>query len=189
MNTRALKFAAVAFTSFAAFALEAMAAPPAGNASGVNAAPAATKPAVNRSTKASLSSAATVASKLALPPVVVHKSATCGCCVLWVEHMRSAGFKVEVRNEDNLDPIKIALGVPVSKRSCHTAEVGGYFIEGHVPANDVKRLLAKKPKAKGLALPGMPLGSPGMETPDGQRQPYAIELVGQDGTTTTFARY
>ena len=124
-----------------------------------------------------------------LPLAVVHKSPTCGCCHLWVEHMRNAGFQVEVRDVDNLDPVKTRVGVPVGKGSCHTAEVGGYFVEGHVPANDVKRLLAEKPAAKGLVLPGMPAGSPGMELPDGTSQPYTVELVGRDGTTSAFARH
>lgn len=125
----------------------------------------------------------------ALPLVVVHKNESCGCCVLWVEHMRAAGFQVEVRNVDNLDPVKTSLGVPVGKGSCHTAEIDGYFVEGHVPADDVKRLLAQKPEAKGLVLPGMPMGSPGMEMPDGRREPYTVELVARDGTTTAFAQH
>lgn len=121
--------------------------------------------------------------------MVVHKSATCGCCELWVEHMQAAGFHVDVRNSENLGPIKEEVGVPIGKGSCHTAQVGGYFIEGHVPAEDVKRLLAEQPAAKGLVLPGMPAGSPGMEMPDGRVQPYTVELVHHDGTTTPFARH
>lgn len=124
-----------------------------------------------------------------LERMVVHKSEFCGCCRLWVEHMRDAGFQVEVRNVDNLNPIKQQVGVPLAKGSCHTAQVGNYFIEGHVPAADVKRLLAEKPDAKGLVVPGMPLGSPGMEVPDGTVHPYTVELVGRDGTTTPFAQH
>ncbi len=124
-----------------------------------------------------------------LPTVLVHKSASCGCCGLWVDHMRAAGFKVEVRNSDNLNPIKESLGVPVGKGSCHTAQVGGYFVEGHVPAADIKRLLKEKPDARGLVLPGMPLGSPGMEVPDGRTQPYTVELVRRDGSITAFAKH
>lgn len=124
-----------------------------------------------------------------LPHMVVHKSPTCGCCELWVEHMRDAGFKVEVRNSDNLNPLKEQLGIPYGKGSCHTAEVGGYFVEGHVPAEDVKRLLAQKPQAKGLVLPGMPLGSPGMEVPDGTVQRYTVELVDRQGASTVFAQH
>lgn len=125
----------------------------------------------------------------ALPLVVVHKSASCGCCGLWVDHMHAAGFQVEVRDEDNINPIKERLGVPYGKGSCHTAEVGGYFVEGHVPASDVKRLLVEKPDAKGLVLPGMPMGSPGMEMPDGRSEAYTVELVHGDGTTAAFANH
>ena len=120
--------------------------------------------------------------------MIVHKTPTCGCCGLWVEHMQSAGFNVEVRNADDLTRVKTQLGVPYGKGSCHTAEIDGYFIEGHVPAEDVRRLLTERPKARGLALPGMPLGSPGMEMPDGRVQPYTIELVAEDGSTSTFRR-
>jgi len=125
----------------------------------------------------------------ALPRMLVHKSASCGCCGLWVEHMQAAGFEVEVRNADNVNPIKERVGVPLGKGSCHTAEVDGYFIEGHVPAEDVKRLLAERPDAKGLVVPGMPAGSPGMEMPDGLTQPYTVELVRDDGSTSEFARH
>ena len=125
----------------------------------------------------------------ALPKVVVHKNASCGCCLLWVEHMQQAGFAVEVRNVDNLEPVKTRVGIPAGKGSCHTAEVDGYFVEGHVPADDVKRLLAERPDAKGLTVPGMPLGSPGMEVPDGRVQPYVVELVAADGSTSAFARH
>ena len=121
--------------------------------------------------------------------MIVHKSASCGCCGLWVDHMRAAGFAVEVRNTDDLNPIKERVGVPYAKGSCHTAEVGGYFIEGHVPADDVKRLLAEQPDAKGLVLPGMPAGSPGMELPDGTTETYMVELVNRDGSLTGFARH
>lgn len=121
--------------------------------------------------------------------MVVHKSPSCGCCGAWVDHMRHAGFQVEVRDADNLEPVKARLGIPYGKGSCHTAEVGGYFVEGHVPAADVRRLLAEKPDAKGLVLPGMPAGSPGMELPDGRTEPYMVELVQRDGTTQPFASH
>ena len=121
--------------------------------------------------------------------MVVHKSATCGCCTAWVDHMRQAGFAVEVRDAENLEPVKTRLGIPPGKGSCHTAEIGGYFVEGHVPAADVKRLLADKPDAKGLVLPGMPAGSPGMEMPDGRTEPYTVELVRPDGATEPFASH
>jgi len=103
--------------------------------------------------------------------------------------MRAAGFKVDVRDVDDLDSVKSRVGIPFGKGSCHTAEVGGYFVEGHVPALDIKRLLAEKPDAKGLVVPGMPAGSPGMEMPDGRVQPYVVELVGRDGTTSDFAHH
>jgi len=124
-----------------------------------------------------------------LARMVVHKSAYCGCCGLWVEHMREAGFEVEVRNVDNVNLIKERVGVPLAKGSCHTAQVGNYFIEGHVPAQDVKRLLAEQPDARGLVLPGMPKGSPGMEVPDGSIDAYTVELVANDGSTSTFAEH
>ena len=121
--------------------------------------------------------------------MVVHKSPTCGCCGAWVEHMQAAGFKVEVREAEDINPIKEQLGVPYGKGSCHTAEIDGYFVEGHVPADDIKRLLAERPEAKGLVLPGMPAGSPGMEMPDGRTQPYTVELVKQDGALAPFASH
>jgi hypothetical protein len=124
-----------------------------------------------------------------LPSVTVYKSASCGCCVKWVEHMRKAGFEVTVNDVDNVHPVKMRVGVPPAKGSCHTAEVGGYFLEGHVPASDVKRLLAERPAAKGLAVPGMPMGSPGMEVPDGRTQAYDVELVAKDGSTSRFSRH
>ncbi|KAF1709846.1 MULTISPECIES: DUF411 domain-containing protein [Pseudoxanthomonas] len=124
-----------------------------------------------------------------LPVVLVHKSPTCGCCNQWVEHMRQAGFTVQVDNQNDVTPIKQRLGVPYGKGSCHTAEVAGYFIEGHVPAEDIKRLLVRKPDVKGLVLPGMPAGSPGMELPDGRTEPYTVEQVARDGSTQAFAQH
>lgn len=124
-----------------------------------------------------------------LPALLVHKSEGCGCCEGWVKYMRRAGFAVQVRDESNLNDIKTRVGVPVGKGSCHTAEVGGYFIEGHVPAEDIQRLLAQRPAGKGLVLPGMPLGSPGMEAPDGTVQPYTVELVLLSGDTVAFAQH
>lgn len=129
------------------------------------------------------------ATPAALPLAVVHKTPTCGCCGLWVDHLRAAGFEVEVKEHDDLQPVKARLGVPADKASCHTAEIGGFFVEGHVPAEDIKRLLAQKPRARGLAVPGMPLGSPGMEMPDGRVQPYTVELVQADGSTVAYATH
>jgi hypothetical protein len=124
-----------------------------------------------------------------LPSVTVHKSATCGCCKVWVERLRSAGFPVEVRDSDNLNEVKQRVGIPYGMGACHTAEVNGYFVEGHVPVDDIKRLLREKPNAKGLTVPGMPVGSPGMEAPSGQVQPYEVLLVAHDGSTSVFAHH
>lgn len=121
--------------------------------------------------------------------MVVHKSPSCGCCGAWVEHMREAGFTVEVRDAENLEPVKQRVGIPYAKGSCHTAEIGGYFVEGHVPAADVQRLLTERPEAKGLVLPAMPMGSPGMEMPDGRTEAYTVELVTRDGQTRPFAQH
>lgn len=122
------------------------------------------------------------------PLVTVYKSPTCGCCGLWVDHMREAGFAVEVIEEQNLSPRKAELGVPPGMGSCHTATVGGYVIEGHVPADDVRRLLMERPPARGLAVPGMPIGSPGMEM-GSRRDPYTVWLLRQDGPPQAFAHH
>lgn len=118
--------------------------------------------------------------------IVVYKSPTCGCCGKWVEHMQAAGFKVDVENRRDLAPIKAELGVPPGLQSCHTARVGGYIIEGHVPADLVQRLLDEKPDIKGLAVPGMPMGSPGMEGPG--KDPYDVLAIGKDGRLQVYAR-
>ncbi|GAB2502266.1 DUF411 domain-containing protein [Arenimonas alkanexedens] len=124
----------------------------------------------------------------ALPLVTVHKSAYCGCCVKWVEHMQAAGFTVEVVETENMTPVKQRVGIPPGKASCHTAEVDGYFVEGHVPADDVKRLLAEKPEARGIVVPGMPIGSPGMESPDGRVQAYEVQLIDTQGVSSVWSR-
>lgn len=118
--------------------------------------------------------------------VVVYKSPTCGCCGKWVEHMERAGFEVEVENRPNLNPIKAELGVPRGLQSCHTALVGGYLVEGHVPPDLVQRMLDEKPDIKGLAVPGMPMGSPGMEGP--RKDDYDVLAVGRDGRTSVYAQ-
>lgn len=123
-----------------------------------------------------------------LPLLVVHKTPWCGCCSAWAGQAEAAGFAVELRDHDDLAPIKQAMGVPQSQASCHTAEVEGYFIEGHVPFEQVHRLLRERPAdVAGLAVPGMPLGSPGMEA-DVQHE-YDVNLVGKDGSTTRYASY
>lgn len=124
-----------------------------------------------------------------LPLVKVHKNASCGCCKIWVERLREAGFQVEVNDVDNLNSVKQRVGLPYGMGSCHTAEVAGYFVEGHVPVDDIKRLLREKPQARGLAVPGMPVGSPGMEVASGQVQPYDVMLVGSDGGATVYSHH
>lgn len=111
--------------------------------------------------------------------VVVHKSPTCNCCGRWATRMREAGFIVEEIKEADMKPIKEKLGVPEKMASCHTAELDGYVIEGHVPPQAIAKLLAERPKAVGLAAPGMPMGSPGMET--GEPEVYALYLFGAEG--------
>lgn len=120
--------------------------------------------------------------------VVVYKRATCNCCAKWVTHLEQAGFEVEVHNESDLGAQQNALGVPKPLRACHTALVGGYVVEGHVPAGDIRRLLTEKPQARGIAVPGMPIGSPGMEMGE-RRDAYATLLFQPDGKTAVFAQH
>jgi hypothetical protein len=119
--------------------------------------------------------------------ITVWKSPTCGCCTAWVDRMKAAGFEVTARDVPDVAPIKARYGIPTRLASCHTGLVGGYAIEGHVPPADVLRLLKEKPKAVGLAVPGMPMGTPGMEGPRQDR--YDVLLVRQGGATTVFARH
>ena len=120
--------------------------------------------------------------------LTVYKSPTCGCCAQWIEHVEAHGFQVQTIQTDKMLTVKRRLGVPDEAMSCHTTKVGNYVVEGHVPAADIKRLLAQKPRARGIAVAGMPLGSPGMDI-GGQRQPYATLLIGAGGKTTVFARH
>ena len=114
--------------------------------------------------------------------VQVFKTPTCGCCNNWVEHLEAAGFDVEVKDLPDLASVKTENGVPAELASCHTALVDGYVIEGHVPASDIERLLSDRPAVRGLAVPEMPLGSPGMEHPDPSRhQPYDVMSFGAGG--------
>ena len=122
----------------------------------------------------------------AAPAITVSKDPNCGCCTGWAEHLRQAGFAVNVVNTDDLPAIKTRLGVPADLASCHTAEVNGYVIEGHVPADAITRLLREAPAAKGLAVPGMPIGSPGME--GGAPETYEVVLFGGEARKV-FARY
>ncbi|MDM0021229.1 DUF411 domain-containing protein [Variovorax saccharolyticus] len=120
--------------------------------------------------------------------VQVYKNPSCGCCGAWVDHLKAAGFAVRVTETDDAGSVRKRLGMPERLASCHTAVVEGYALEGHVPAADVKRLLALKPPAVGLAVPGMPVGSPGMEYGD-RKDPYEVILVDRKGRDTVFARY
>ncbi|WP_437871717.1 DUF411 domain-containing protein [Methylorubrum extorquens] len=122
-----------------------------------------------------------------LPEIQVTKDPSCGCCAAWVDHIRAAGYPVQV-TEAPVNPLKARLGVPRSLASCHTAQVGGYVIEGHVPAGAITRLLAEKPQATGLAVPGMPVGSPGMEIYGMPPDTYEVVLFGPD-LQRPFERY
>ena len=130
----------------------------------------------------------TVAQSAAAATLMVTKTAYCGCCKHWIEHMKKAGFDVQVKEVEDVGPTRARLGVPDAMRSCHTSEIGGYAIEGHVPAADVKRLLATRPKAAGIAVPGMVVGSPGMEHGD-HKEPYQVILFDKTGKTKVFASY
>ena len=123
-----------------------------------------------------------------LPKVTVTTDPTCSCCAGWTEHVRAAGFPVEVVETNELNRVKVRLGVPSNLYACHTAEVDGYVIEGHVPAGTIKRLLAERPQVKGLAVRGMPLGSPGMEVEGAEPETYDVIAFGPDAQSR-FARY
>ena len=119
--------------------------------------------------------------------IMVYKSPTCGCCKKWVTHLENKGFNVTSINKRNMDPIKKQIGVKRKFQSCHTAKIGKYFIEGHVPAKDIKRLLKEKPDIKGLAAPGMPMGSPGMEGP--RKDKYNVVAIDKNDKATVYSSY
>ena len=121
------------------------------------------------------------------PEVNVYKTRTCGCCGKWVEHLKAKGFAPRVTDVPSTAEYRLQYGVPDRLQSCHTATVGGYTIEGHVPAADIHRLLKQRPKAKGLAVPGMPMGSPGME--GARSDAYSVLLFKADGTSSVFQKY
>ena len=122
--------------------------------------------------------------------VTVYKLASCGCCKGWVEHLKQNGFQVTVHDVPNTAPYRQKYGIPDSLQSCHTAIVGNYVIEGHVPASEIKRMLKEKAAAKGLAVPGMPLGSPGMEAlKPSRRDAYSVVLVTPSGKTSVYRAY
>lgn len=132
-------------------------------------------------------SAASVGAAEPLPAVTVYKSVYCGCCEKWVEHLRRSGFRVEAYNVTDVSAARQRLGMPTQYASCHSAKVGRYVIEGHVPAADIKRLLREQPSAIGLAVPSMPPGSPGMESD--KPVPYDSLLVDRNGTYRTYSRH
>lgn len=120
-----------------------------------------------------------------MPSIVVYKTASCGCCNGWVEHLREAGFTVDARDVRDIMTVKRDAGVPVQMSSCHTAIVDGYVVEGHVPAEHVARMVEERPEIAGIAVPGMPIGSPGMEGPGAE--PYQVLTFDHDGTAGVFA--
>jgi len=125
--------------------------------------------------------------ELTLPKITVYKSPTCGCCKKWVKHLEENGFEVEAHNSQDMFSVKQQMGITRNIQSCHTGEIDGYFIEGHVPADDIKRLIKEKPNAAGLSVPGMPMGSPGME---GKRKDtYSVLLVSEDGKQQVFSKH
>lgn len=118
--------------------------------------------------------------------VKVYLRPTCGCCGIWVQHLEKAGFKVTKQLQENLDTVAERQRVPAQLRTCHTAVVGNYLVEGHVPVDLVQKMLKEKPKIAGIAVPGMPIGSPGMEGPN--PRPYSVVAFTADGTTSEYAR-
>jgi hypothetical protein len=128
------------------------------------------------------------AQRAAAPAVEVFKTPTCGCCGKWVEHLRANGFAVKVTDLGDLTAVKSKHGIPARLQSCHTATVDGYVVEGHVPAQDVKRLLKERPRVTGIAVPGMPIGSPGMEV-NGVVHPYDVIAFDRQGGARVFASH
>ncbi len=121
--------------------------------------------------------------------ITVYKSASCGCCAKWVDHLRANGFAPTVHDEEDMDAIKDEMGVPKDLRSCHTALADRYLIEGHVPAADIQRLLKEHPAVAGLAVPGMPKSTPGMAIPGEALEPYEVLAFARDGKTTSYAKH
>lgn len=123
-----------------------------------------------------------------LPPVTAFRNPGCGCCEKWAENLTKAGFEITMTDDPALDKRRTQLGVPANLAGCHTAHVGDYIIEGHVPPDDILRFLAEGPAARGLAVPGMPMGSSGMET-DGHADPYDVLIFMADGSSKLYARH
>jgi hypothetical protein len=123
------------------------------------------------------------------PTIDVFKTSTCGCCKIWVEHLRSNGFTVKTTDVEDMSGIKASRGVPAKLQSCHTGVVDGYVLEGHVPAADIHRILKERPKVAGLAVPGMPIGSPGMEVKGVTPQPFDVMAFEKGGKSTVYASH
>lgn len=121
-----------------------------------------------------------------LIPIAVYKSPTCGCCAKWIDHLRGNGFEVTVTDQADMTPFKDKHSIAPALRSCHTGIVNGYVVEGHVPADLVKKMIAERPKIAGLTVPGMPMGSPGMEGP--RKDPYDVLTFDKTGKTTVYAK-
>ncbi|MEO5812581.1 MAG: DUF411 domain-containing protein [Rhodanobacter sp.] len=134
-----------------------------------------------------ISPAVTWAATAVTNAVAVHHDPACGCCLNWISYMQAQGYVVTAHGDQSMAVVKARLDVPANVASCHTAQIGGYVIEGHVPVEDIRRLLAEHPDAVGLAAPGMPMGSPGMEM--GVPERYDVMLIGRDGSSQVFATH
>jgi hypothetical protein len=119
----------------------------------------------------------------------IWKDPNCGCCQAWADHLKTAGFEVRIHETEEMNGVKAMNRVPAELASCHTAKIGGYVIEGHVPASDIMRLLTEKPQVHGLAVPGMPLGSPGMEMPDGEKEAYDVMSFDEGGKAAVWSSH
>jgi hypothetical protein len=135
-----------------------------------------------------LLAASSAPSQLNQPQITVYKDRSCGCCKKWVAHLEASGFKTIVKEVDATAPYQKQFHVPAELGSCHTAVVDGYTIEGHVPAREIKKLLSERPKVVGLSVPGMPIGSPGMENGD-RRQAYSVLTFDKSGKSKVYASY
>lgn len=133
--------------------------------------------------------AGAAANAAVLPVIEVYRDPTCGCCSKWVDHLEADSFTVQTTDMKDLTALKTSHGIPPQVQSCHTALVDGYVLEGHVPAADVRRLLDERPAIAGLAVPGMPIGSPGMEVPSKAAQQYDVMAFSADGSTRVFATH
>jgi hypothetical protein len=128
------------------------------------------------------------ASAASYPPIAAYRNPGCGCCEKWAAHLTENGFQVKMRDDPELDKRRTEAGVPAGLAGCHTAYIGDYIVEGHVPAEDIIRFLAEKPDARGLAVPGMPMESPGMET-GGTAENYEVMLFKADGSSRVYASH